>query len=912
MQTADIRSKFIEFFKKYEHTHLPSASTIPTGDKTILFTVAGMTQFKAYFTGEAHRTFTRAVNSQKCIRVADLDEVGKNGRHLTMFEMLGSWSFGDYYKQEAISWSYEFITNVLKLDLSRIWISVHHTDEESIALWHSNGVPSERIIKLGDKDNFWAMGPTGPCGPCTEAYYDQGLEIGSCFEQGLECKGPGCECDRFLEFWNLVFMQFQRDEQGNRHDLPLKSVDTGMGLERIAAILQNKTSVFEIDAFQEISKQILKTAHIQRALEKLTPEERECTNIIADHMRLLCFTIADGIHFSNEGRGYVLRRILRRATRFVYKLCPTWAKTKSFLINVIPVVIKQNAEFFPELTQSASRITELIAAEEIKFNQTLESGLEKLHHFLDETKAQKSHILSGKYAFMLHDTFGFPIDLTYMLCKENHFEIDMQGYEDLMHEQKQKSRADAKFYKFFADSSPWTELNKAENQEDSNFNGYSLKSNYYKNNTNYFQKKLSFNQIIKIRQLKNKSFELVIKNTPFYPEGGGQISDRGFIEVINGKDVFNFEVLDVKKTPAHISHILRHEEWSDKESESFSTEKLKMIFHPSIELYCYVNLNFRIEVGRNHTTTHLLHKSLQVILGENVRQAGSLVKNDVLRFDFSHQSALTKHQIQEVENLVNQEILKNSLVCTHDNVPIEAAKNMGALAMFGEKYSDTVRVLQIDNFSLELCGGTHVNNTGEIGQFKILSEGSVTSGVRRIEGISGYYALEYTRTLEKTLQSSAQLLKCSVADLLPKITQAKNQIKSFEKQVLELEEKLAEAQIKSLLEKSEYVNGISIIKSYIPNISLKTLEILCSKITAKPDHIAVLATIISDKIHIISGMHTSVSREYKQLHLGKVILALCERLNGRGGGKADYAKGSGTALEKLNSEITELKLIEWF
>ncbi len=908
MKTTDIRRQFIQFFQEREHTLIPSASTVPTDDKTILFTVAGMTQFKSAFSGEKKFDYLRATNSQKCIRVADLDDVGKDGRHLTMFEMLGSWSFGDYYKEEAIQWAYEFVRDVIALDLSRVWISVHHTDEESAEIWTKQGIPADRIVRLEDKDNFWAMGPTGPCGPCTEMYYDQGAKVGSCYQANIACKGPGCECDRFLEFWNLVFMQFQRHEDGTLADLPMKSVDTGMGLERLAALLQKKSNVFDIDIFQAISNRIISKANIQTTIELLTPEMRECVNVIADHIRFLCFTISDGVNFSNEGRGYVLRRVLRRATRFVHKLCPEWPQSESFLKHIVSTVINELSEFFPELVHAQKRIETLISTEELKFNKTLESGLQKFYEFLEATKADNKHILSGSNVFILHDTFGFPADLTKVLCAENNFDIDMQGYETCMIEQKDKSRTDSKFYKFTEDHTPWVELNAPNQEQNSSFDGYFLKSNYIKNNVNYFQKKFSFDDITKIRQLKNRSFELVMKNPIFYPEGGGQISDQGFIEVVNGKDVFTFEVLDVKKNPAFISHILRHEELSNQQSSILSEQKLKNLFHPSIELYCSVNLHYRTEIARNHTATHLLHKSLQTVLGDNVRQAGSLVKNDLLRFDFSHSEALTNEQKCLVENLVNQEILKNTPINTHENVTLEQAQKMGAMAMFNEKYDTNVRVLEIDKFSIELCGGTHVFHTAEIGQLKILSDSSVTSGVRRIEAVTGQYALEYTRTLEHNLNSSSELLKCAPVQLSQKITQTKEQVKDLEKQVLALQNKLSETYLQTLLSNAKIRDEFKIITAYLPNISVQTLEMLCDKIKAKPNHIAILATTLNGKSHIIAGMHPQIIEKDPSIHLGKVVRSICEQLKGKGGGRPDFAKGSGLLIDNLDSILLQTNL----
>lgn len=945
LNTSDIRSKFIEFFKSRHHVFVPSASTVPVDDKTILFTIAGMTQFKACLTGQEKRSYKRATNSQKCIRVADLDDVGKDGRHLTMFEMLGSWSFGDYYKKEAIAWAYEFVKNELALDFSRIWISVHHTDQESALYWETIGIPKNRIVSLGDKDNFWAMGPTGPCGPCSEMYYDQGESVGACYKAGIQCKGPGCDCDRFLEFWNLVFMQFQRDENGKLHDLPMKSVDTGMGLERVAALLQGKTNIFETDLFLLIRKRILALARsknktLASTLEALTDEYVECTNVIADHARFLSFTIADGAGFSNEGRGYVLRRVLRRAVRYIDKLCPDWDTHESvhqvtshennhkfsFLVQIVFEVIHVMEDFFPELSKNKKRIEELILREEAQFRKTLKSGLNKFHEFLDLTRAQNAHVFSGEHVFVLHDTFGFPADVTRILCEENKISMDLAGYESYMLAQKEKSRAEAKFYKFLDDPSPWTLLNSENQNKDANFDGYFLITNLYKDETNFFQKILSYDDVTKIRQLQNDTFELVIKNTPFYPEGGGQVSDKGFIEIVNGEDVLKFDVCDVKRTPAYIAHILHYEEWNDDfNKKRFSSDDFKKLIHSGTQLTCYVDLSFRQNVARHHTATHLLHKALQIVLGDHVRQAGSLVKNDMLRFDFSYGSSVSKQDLEKIENIVNSEILKNLAVQTHQNMQLDEAKNMGALAMFNEKYADTVRVLQIEKFSLELCGGTHVQHTGDIGQFKILSEGSVTSGVRRIEAVTGLFALDYVRNVEKTIETTIDTLKCSKSDLLIKISQMKDLIKNQEKEIFDFQNRIADYKVQEILAISEMNDELSdglnkklnshdikCIATFVPRGSLHELELLCDKIKAKFNHIVVLATVIENKVHVIAGMHQNLIKTHPNLHLGKFMRAFCEQLNGKGGGKPDFARGSGVAIEKVNTLFSQKNLVDFF
>jgi alanyl-tRNA synthetase len=680
MKSREVRKKFIEFFNQKNHTFVPSSSTIPVGDKTILFTIAGMAQFKDALTGVEKRPYNRATNSQKCIRIGDLDDVGKDGRHCTMFEMLGSWSFGDYYKKDAIQWAYELVSDVFKFPMDKLWVSVHDSDSEAADIWHKTGMPKERIVRLGDKDNFWTMGPTGPCGPCTELYLDQGPELGKCDVKGFDCKaGPGCDCDRYLEFWNLVFMQYDKKEDGTLEELPFKSVDTGSGLERVTALLQGKPSAFEIDSFEGIRSAILQRAQIPAAR---TAHEKESLNVVSDHIRTLTFTLADGANFSAEGRGYVLRRVLRRAVRHAHRLNPSLPKGQSFLADIVPAVVEEFGEFFPEIQQQMKRVQELIRNEEARFVATLESGLSKFQSFVNEARAQGRNMLMGEEVFILHDTFGFPSDLTRVLCEETGLKADLDGFVRCMQAQKEKSRAEAKFYKFDQDDSPWVELNGLAQGALKTFAGYG----FNEANTNVagraaFSVALPAKNMARVRQLKNKYFELWLAHSPFYPEGGGQVSDSGWVRVksSDGNDV-EFEIVDVRKSAAAIVHLLRHPEWSSSEAEGVTSETLKGLF--SKDALALVDMKNRLATMRNHTATHLLHKALQVVLGDGVRQAGSYVGPEGLRFDFSHPTAVTREQLTRVEELVNAEILKNTGVRTHENVRLDDAKKMKTQCAF--------------------------------------------------------------------------------------------------------------------------------------------------------------------------------------------------------------------------------------
>lgn len=905
MKSREVRQKFIEFFKNKSHTFVPSSSTIPVGDKTILFTIAGMAQFKDALTGIEKRPYNRATNSQKCIRIGDLDDVGKDGRHCTMFEMLGSWSFGDYYKEDAIKWAFELVNEVYKFPMEKLWVSVHDSDTEAAQLWQKAGMPQERIVALGDKDNFWTMGPTGPCGPCSELYLDQGPALGKCEVKGFDCKaGPGCDCDRYLEFWNLVFMQYDRKEDGTLEELPFKSVDTGSGLERVTALLQGKPSAFEIDSFEGIRAAILKRAGIPEAR---TAHEKESLNVVCDHIRTLCFTLADGANFSAEGRGYVLRRVLRRAVRHAHRLNPTLPKGQSFLADIIPAVVDEFGEFFPEVAQQAKRVQDLIRNEEARFVATLESGLSKFQSFVNEAKAQGRNMLLGEDVFILHDTFGFPADLTRVLCEESGLTADLDGFVRCMQAQKEKSRAEAKFYKFDQDDSEWIELNEINQAELKNFAGYDiLRANTKDNGRSGHSVTLIRRQLARVRQLKNGYFELWLAQTPFYPEGGGQVADQGWIKVkIPEGGETEFEVVDVRKSAAAIVHLLRHPEWSSEEHEALSPSVLKSLF--SQDITAVVDMKNRSATMRNHTATHLLHKALQVVLGDAVRQAGSYVGPDGLRFDFSYPKAVNRDQLQQIETLVNEEILKNTQVHTHENVSLDSAKAMGAMAIFDEKYEDAVRVLEVPGFSMELCGGTHVAATGSIGSFRILSEGSVTSGVRRIEAITGTGVLDYINSLKSNVTSLAETLKCSEADLNDRVRTLRESMKETERQLATAQSKLANALIEQLVKNSvELTPGVRFIASVLDVTSSSELELYADRIKEKGIEIVIVGANIDSKAMLLAAVRPEVAKTNKNLSAGNIIKQLSEKVDGKGGGRPDFARGGGTSPNKLAEAFNAL------
>lgn len=901
------------------------------GDQTILFTIAGMAQFKSALTGEEKRPYKRATNSQKCIRIGDLDDVGKDGRHCTMFEMLGSWSFGDYFKKEAIAWAREFVQDELRFDMNKVWVSVHEKDDEAEALWKAAGQPAERLVRLGDKDNFWAMGPTGPCGPCTELHLDQGPAVGKCGVKGFDCKaGPGCDCDRYLEFWNLVFMQYDRKEDGTLVELDMKSIDTGSGLERVTALLQGKTSAFDIDSFMAIKEVIRSRAGLPPYDPARVEDEKtkESLNVIADHIRTLAFTLADGCNFGSEGRNYVLRRVLRRAVRHAHRLNPKFPRTESFLAGIVPAVVSQLGDFYPELKEQQSRVMELIRQEEARFVATLDAGLSKFNEFATEAKKEGLKKLAGEHVFLLHDTFGFPWDLTKVLCEETGLVADLEGFQKHMQAQKEKSRAEAKFYKFDQDDAPWVEFTKGTQDEEKTFFGYGLESSTAtKEGAEVHEIPLAKGQVRRVRQLGNRFFEVVLAGTPFYPEGGGQVADTGWLVSraatsagANSPDLANtstptttttweFEVVDVRKSPSAIVHLLRHAELSEPEAAPVDATWLKTVFG-SASVSALVNVSNRMATARNHTATHLLHKALQLVLGDNVRQAGSQVAPTGLRFDFSHHKAMTAEELARVETIVNREILKNTDVITHKDVLIDDAKRMGAMAIFDEKYDDRVRVLEVGGFSMELCGGTHVPRTGHIGQLRITSETSVTAGVRRIEAVTGWSTLELANQTKRALSSVASELKCAEADVASRLVALKETQKELEKANTALQSRLVGALVDGVLASRRTVSGtggnVDVVSVLHEASDLKELELLADRLKERHTGLVVVASSIAGKAVVLAAVTPALTKQHKNLAAGNVVKALCELVDGKGGGRPDFARGGGNTPEKLPHALSKL------
>jgi alanyl-tRNA synthetase len=934
MKTQDLRRAFLDYYRNKGHVVVPGVSTIPSGDATILFTIAGMTPFKDVLAGRIPRKHARVANSQKCIRAADLEDVGLDGRHLTMFEMLGLWSFGDYFKTEAITWSHEFISQILKLDMSRIWVSVHDSDAEAAEIWEKVGIPKDRIVRLGDKDNFWAMGPTGPCGPCTEIYFDQGpsvgCEAGEGPTPGALCRGPGCDCDRYLEFWNNVFMQYNRDESGTLHPLPARNVDTGVGLERLAAICQGKTSTYDTDAFDALQRAVCHKAGLgtARDVAQLSVPDRQSVQVISDHMRTLVIALSDGATFSNEGRGYVLRRILRRAVRYAHRLQENHGQNSEtpFLYRIAEDVAQSLGDFYPELHGETHRVSGLIHEEEGRFLRTLSHGLTLFRSRAQETlkrapghSAQTSEnpVFPGSAIFELHDSYGFPVDLTALLCREWGLVPDLKEFDRLMEEQKTRSRAHSKFYD--SDEQSFTELqDQAGKKTDSRFVGYHLppvtafKSlsdadmAAYIAHSKQGDHRLSFaewehpaDNVLRFAAKDDMSADVVFAETPFYPEGGGQLADKGLI-LFGETQADVFVVMDVQKSAEGIRHRL----------ERLSLGPAKPWANMLRRRHRFlVDTQVRRAIARHHSATHLLHAALRMVLGDHVRQAGSQVSPDGLRFDFTHPRALSDEELVKVEQCVQTSIDESVNVVTHESVPLDDAKRMGALAMFGEKYDDHVRVLEMGPLSMELCGGTHVANTAQIGSFRIVSESSVTSGVRRIEAVAGLAYDLLARHERQLLQASARILKCSTTDLPGRVEALREQERTLTKRLQDLEGTL-HAQASSDLENlaEQLLENLRFLAHNMKTVdTAQAMEGLADTLRQKIRGVVVLGALVEGKAQLLVTIHQDVLKLYPKLSAGDLVRVLATSIQGRGGGKADFAKAGGTHIDGLADALHRAK-----
>jgi alanyl-tRNA synthetase len=868
MKAAEIRKTFLEFFQSKGHTIVASSPVVPGDDPTLLFTNAGMNQFKDVFLGFDKRPYSRATTSQKCIRAGgkhnDLDNVGYTARHHTFFEMLGNFSFGDYFKKDAISFAWELLTEHFKLPKEKLWVTVYSEDDEAYEIWNKVvGVPAERIVRIGDNkggrymsDNFWMMGDTGPCGPCTEIFYDHGPDVA-----GGPPGSPDEDGDRYIEIWNNVFMQFNRTEDGVMHPLPKPSVDTGMGLERITTVLQGKHSNYEIDLFQNLLA-AARAAVSAAGGEGFDPGSPSL-KVIADHIRACSFTVADGVIPSNEGRGYVLRRITRRAIRHGYKL---GARTP-FFHKLVAALAAEMGDAYPELRQQDKRITEVLKTEEERFFQTIANGME----ILDGALATGVKQLDGETAFKLHDTYGFPVDLTADVCRERDVTVDQAGFDAAMTRQREQARAAGKFK-----MAAGLEYSGAPTV----FHGYDHLTQEGAKVTAVYVDGASVQQAN-----AGDDAVIVLDNTPFYAESGGQAGDSG--ELRNGTSRVLIE--DTQKIQADVfGHHGRIVEGSIKVGDTVTAK---------------VDADLRAKTIRNHSATHLMHLALRKVLGDHVQQKGSQVTAERTRFDFAHNAPLTEEEIREVEALVNAEILANEDTSAQV-MDLESAQKSGAMMLFGEKYGDEVRVLSIGS-SKELCGGTHVKRTGDIGQFKIVAEGGVAAGVRRVEAVTGANALSYAQGLEGTVKGLAALLKAAPAEVPSRVAAAQEQIRALEKEIAALKGKLASSQGDELLAKAVDVKGLKVLAATLEGADAKTLRETMDKLKDKLKTAAiVLAAVDGGKVQIAAGVTADSTGKVKA---GELVNFVAQQVGGKGGGKPDMAMAGGTDASGLSKALDSVQ-----
>ncbi len=862
MKTAEIRQKFLDYYESKGHTIEPSASLVPHNDKTLLFVNAGMVPFKDVFSGVEKRPYTRAASCQRCVRAGgkhnDLENVGYTARHHTFFEMLGNFSFGDYFKREAIQYAWEFLTVEIGLPKEKLWISVFEEDNEAEDIWVNEiGFPKNRISRCGAKDNFWQMGDTGPCGPSSEIFYDHGEDIaggppGHADEDG----------DRYIEIWNLVFTQYDKQEDGYLKPLAAPCVDTGMGLERLAAVLQHQNNNYDTDGFQGLTK----------AVVDLTPKlggiqiDNASVRVIADHIRSTAFMIVDGVIPSNEGRGYVLRRIIRRAIRHGHKI----GIDKVFFYRLAPVLALEMKDVYPELKKALANVEKVLKREEQRFAQTLDQGMGILEEAIANLKGSE---IDGETVFKLYDTYGFPVDLTADVARERNLTVDMSGFEAEMTKQKERARQAGDF--------KTTQKGVAIN-EATEFLGYEQLEN-----TSVVQAIIQDGELVDGIDAGDEAI-VVLTSSSFYGESGGQVGDSGALANKNA----SFEVDNTQK---QVSGAFEH-------YGRLNTGSLKI----GDVLEATVDKNRRKRVARNHSATHLLHAALRAVLGEGVTQKGSLVDSDKLRFDFSHDEVITKADLDKIEGMVNRKILGNTKVYT-DVTDIKSAKKKGAMALFGEKYGDTVRVLTMgkDDFSVELCGGTHVAQLGDIGLFRIISESGIAAGVRRIEAMTGYDAYQFDKQTENSLSQIADMTKTNNAQAVDKVAQLIKHQKELEKQIATFQKQLASNQGDELVNQAVEVNGVKLLATTVEGVSGKDLRDVADKLKDKlGSAVIVLAVVSGDKVSLVAGVTKDLTGSYQA---GKILNHVAQQVGGKGGGRPDMAQGGGTQPENIESALASVK-----
>lgn len=860
--TAEIRQSFLDFFHSKGHQVVESSSLVPENDPTLLFTNAGMNQFKDVFLGMDKRPYSRATTAQRCVRAGgkhnDLENVGYTARHHTFFEMLGNFSFGDYFKQDAINFAWEYLTSPqwLGLPKEKLWVTVYETDDEAYNIWNKDvGVPAERIIRIGDNkgapyasDNFWAMGDTGPCGPCTEIFYDHGDHI-----WGGPPGSPEEDGDRYIEIWNVVFMQFNRLADGTMEKLPRPSVDTGMGLERISAVLQHVNSNYEIDIFKTL---IAKTAEVVGTKDL----SNKSLHVIADHIRSCAYLIADGVIPSNEGRGYVLRRIIRRAVRHGHLL----GAKEAFFYKLVPTLIEVMAEAGKDVKAKQANVEKLLRLEEEQFARTLERGL----NLLDEALTQvKDGVLSGEVAFKLYDTYGFPLDLTADVCRERNITIDEQAFDREMEAQRTRAQAASQF------GVDYNSVIRVDGE--TKFEGYTEVESQAKITALFYDGK----SVESIEAGQNAV--VILENTPFYAESGGQIGDSGYLSA----EGVTFNVKDTQKYGQVFGHIGELTQGSLKVGQTVNA---------------IVDAERRHNTSLNHSATHLLHAALRQVLGQHVVQKGSLVSDKALRFDFAQPEAITKEQLTQIETLVNQKIRANFPVQT-DIMDIDSAKAKGAMALFGEKYGDKVRVLTMGDFSIELCGGIHAKRTGDIGLFKIITENAVAAGVRRIEAVTGENAIEWLHNQQRILTQSADLLKSDVNTLAEKIQQLQEKAKKVEKELQGLKEKAAMQAGSDFVKSAVKINGVSVITQQLDGIETKSLRVMVDDLKNQlGSGVIAFASILDEKVNLVVGVTNDLTAKIKA---GELVNLMAQQVGGKGGGRPDMAMAGGSQPENVTQAI---------
>ncbi len=850
MTSQEIRQQFLDFFKNKEHRVIDSAPVVPHGDPTLLFTNAGMNQFKDVFLGKGTRDYKRAVDTQKCIRVSgkhnDLEEVGRDTYHHTFFEMLGNWSFGDYYKEEAIAWAWELLTEVWKLPKERLWATVYRTDDEAFEIWKDKtDIDPKHILKFDEKDNFWEMGDTGPCGPCSEIHINlsDDLENASLVNAGVE------EC---IEIWNLVFIQYNRDEQGTLHELPHKHVDTGMGFERVTAVLQDKKSNYDTDVFMPIIKEIAKISRI----EYRDPDHKIAMRVIADHARTLTFAIADGALPGNEGRGYVLRRILRRAARFGRKL----NLNDPFIYKLVDVLTDTMGDVFKEIVEQKETVKKIIKAEEESFNTTLDRGIDLFNEVSNKDEVKNSKIIPGEDAFKLYDTFGFPVDLTRVMAEEIGFSVDEKLFGELMNQQRERARKSTKD-KIASAHALEEGLDSFEisNKEPTVFTGYN---------------ELETSATVTGLKTNNGQAFIILDKSPFYVESGGQVDDEGTIIIGDT----HLEVVGLSKLNGQVIHIVDNE--------------AKLEIKNGMNVTVKIDSARRWDVMRNHSATHFLHAALREVLGTHVQQSGSYVGPDRLRFDFTHFEKMTEGEIDAVESLVNEKLLENIPMNHHRDTPFEDAKEMGAIMFFGDKYGDKVNVVQFGDYTLEFCGGTHVQNSSQIGLFKIVSESSIASGVRRIEAVTGRGVEEYIKKQE----DRSKKLENRIAEL-------QEDKKKLEKELADIQLQSKLGGIDSIVSSPAEVEGVNVFKGKVDAVNMDELKSMGDELRNKiKSGVGLLIAQVEDKVQMVCVVTDDLIKD-KKVMAGKIVGDVAKLLGGGGGGRPHMATAGGKDVSKIDEAL---------